>query len=166
VRDCTTFDAKLVERLESKADLLLRYYETDRRIFLEHDLGRGGGRSILRPDNPYAGKFSRTTGAVAEALDERAIRAWHYTRLTDAEVEVLRRDGVHLSTTESLQKRLYAVVAAGDLSLEAANELYARSPFHSQHGERMKTLLDDVRHVQSYWIRNFRSHFLRRECAV
>jgi hypothetical protein len=58
------------------------------------------------------------------------IRAWHYTRLTDAEVEILQRQGVHLSTLETLQRRL--AVAAGALSSEAANQLYAQSPFHCQ----------------------------------
>jgi hypothetical protein len=98
VWDCATFDPGLVDQLESEAERMLRYFETDQQIFLEHDLGRGAGRSILRPENPHAERFSRITEAVAEAMDERTIRAWHYTRLTDAEVEVLRRDGVHLST--------------------------------------------------------------------
>jgi hypothetical protein len=138
VWDCATFDADLVDQLESEVDLMLRYYETDQRIFLEHDLGRGAGRSILRPKNQYAERFSQITEAVAEPVAERTIRAWHYTRLTDAEVEVLRRDGVHLSTPESLRQRLDAIVAAGALSPKAVNELYARSPFHSdQHGGRV-----------------------------
>jgi hypothetical protein len=131
VWDCATFDAQLMDQLESDADEMLRYFQTDHRIFLEHDLGRGTGRSTLRPDNPHAESFSRIREAVAEALHERTIRAWHYTRLTDVEVEVLRREGVHLSTPESLRQRLDALVTAGDLSLEAANELYVRSPFHS-----------------------------------
>jgi hypothetical protein len=138
VWDCATFDAELVDQLESEADLMLRYYETDQRIFLEHDLGRGAGRSMLRPENPHAERFSGITKAVAEAMDQRTIRAWHYTRLTHAEVEALRRDGVHLSTPESLRQRLDAVVAAGALSPEAANDLYVRSPFHSdQHVGRL-----------------------------
>jgi hypothetical protein len=135
VWDCATFDAELVDQLESEAERMLRYFETDQRIFLEHDLGRGAGRSILRPENPHAERFSRITEAVAETMDERTIRAWHYTRLTDAEVEVLRREGVHLSTPSSLRRRLDTVVTAGALSPEAANELYARSPFHSDQYE-------------------------------
>ena len=139
VWDCATFDAQLMDQLESEVDLMLRYFETDHRIFLEHDLSRGAGRSILRPRNPYAQRFSQFAEvAVAVAIDERTIRAWHYTRLTDGEVEVLGRDGVHLSTPESLRRRLDDVVAAGTLSPEAANELYARSPFHSnQHDGRV-----------------------------
>ena len=135
VWDCATFDAELMAQLESAADLMLRYYQTDHRIFLEHDLGRGAGRSMFRPDNPHAERFSRIKEAVAEEMDERTLRAWHYTRLTDAEVEALRRDGVHLSTPESLRQRLDAVVAAGALSQEMANHLYAASPFHSDQYE-------------------------------
>jgi hypothetical protein len=138
VWDCATFDAQLMGQLESDADLMLRYYQTDHRIFLEHDLGRGAGRSILRPENPHANGFSRIKEVIAAEMDKRTIRAWHYTRLTDAEVEALQRDGVHLSTPETLQQRLTAMVTDGALSSETANRLYAASPFHSdQLGTRI-----------------------------
>jgi hypothetical protein len=133
VWDSATFDAELLDQLESEAGWILRYFETDQRIFLEHDLGRN--RSIVRPENPYAERFLRITEAITRAMDERTIRAWHYTRLTDAEDEALRLDGVHLSTPETLQRRLAAVVAAGAISSEAASQLYAQSPLHSQQHE-------------------------------
>lgn len=135
VWNCETFDAPLMQRLQREAELLLRYYETDRRIFLEHDLGRGPGRSILRPDNPDAQKFLWLKEAIGREMNGRTIRAWHYTRLTDAEVEIVLRDGVHLSTPETLQRRLAAVVAAGNLSSELANLLLAKSPFQSSQLE-------------------------------
>jgi hypothetical protein len=141
VWDWTTFDAALVGLLEAEADLMLGYYQADRRIFLEHDLGRGTGRSaIIRPDNPHAERFSRFKEKVITAeMAERTIRAWHYTRLTDPEVDALRRDGVHPSTPETLRHRLDAVVAAGALSPATANQLYAASPFHDSEQLRSRT---------------------------
>jgi hypothetical protein len=38
VWDCATFDAHLLGQLESDADLMLNYFQTDHRIFLEHDI--------------------------------------------------------------------------------------------------------------------------------
>jgi hypothetical protein len=55
VWDCATFDARLMDQLESDADLMLRYYQTDHRIFLEHDhvhwwrVAQRSARSTLWP---------------------------------------------------------------------------------------------------------------------
>src|SRR6266403_1425028 len=65
VWDSATFDAELLDQLESEAGWILRYFETDQRIFLEHDLGRN--RSIVRPENPYAERFLRVTEAITRA---------------------------------------------------------------------------------------------------
>jgi len=79
---------------------------TDHRIFLAHELGRGTEKSILRPDNPYAGAFIALKEAIGKKMHSRAIRAWHYTRLTDLEVDALRRDGIHASTPATLRPQI------------------------------------------------------------
>jgi hypothetical protein len=73
--------------------------------------------------------------AIGQAMERRTIRAFHYTRLTDDEVVTLQRDGIHLSTPASLQSRLDDIVAAGGLTREVADQLYANSPFHSDQRE-------------------------------
>ena len=60
----------------------------------------------------------------------RTIRAWHYTRLTDSEVNTLRRAGIKLSTLETTRQRLDAQVAAGQISVEIGNALFEASPLH------------------------------------
>lgn len=64
-------------------------------------------------------------------MQQRTIRAFHYTCLTDGEVSALMRDGIHLSTPETLRRRLDEVVSAGGLPRDVADRLYAESPFHS-----------------------------------
>jgi hypothetical protein len=39
--DVGTFDSALIALLEAEADLIRNYLETDRQIFLFHDLGNG-----------------------------------------------------------------------------------------------------------------------------
>lgn len=63
-------------------------------------------------------------------MEARSIRAYHYTRLTDDEIGRLSRSGIHVSTPETLRRRLDAVVASGELTVDAADQLYAKSPFH------------------------------------
>jgi hypothetical protein len=131
VWDAKTFDCELGATLAKEADLVRNYMTTDHRIFLAHDLGRGPERSVVRPENPYASAFLALEEAIGERMQSRMIRAWHYTRLTAAEVDRLRHEGIHLSTPATLRSRLDLLVASGALSAQLADALYAASPFHS-----------------------------------
>ncbi len=130
--DYGSFDDELRQVLEPNRQLIRDYFETDRAIFLSHDLGRGPGRSPIRPDNPHAGAYYSLLDEVNELMCVRTIRAYHYTRLIDQEVEDLHRSGIHLSTPETLQHRLDALVALGQLLAADAEVLFTKSPFQSE----------------------------------
>jgi hypothetical protein len=68
-------------------------------------------------------------------LADRRILAWRYRRLTDAEVDTLRRDGPRPSTSATLHGRLEALVEARRLTAGQAAALYAASPFHTAQRE-------------------------------
>ena len=70
------------------------------------------------------------------AVEQRTIRAWHYTRLTDDETALLKSAGVCISTLEHIRRRLDIQVSARALSAETADALYAVSPFHQRHDLR------------------------------
>jgi hypothetical protein len=132
VWDARTFDPALLALLEARADMIRDYLDTDHQIFLSYDLGRGPACPILRPENPHASDFLELQEAIGREMQQRTIRAFHYTHLTDGEVATLMRVGIHLSTPASLQRRLYDIVAAGGLTRDIADQLYAKSPFHSE----------------------------------
>jgi hypothetical protein len=135
VWDSSTFDEELNKFLEPQLDLIRNYLSTDRKIFLEYDLGSGPPRPLLRPSNPFAEAFVDLQEAIDQEMESRTIRAFHYTRLTDHEVTDIRRYGVHLSTPETLRRRLEALISGSDLSRTIADKLYAQSPFHSDQFE-------------------------------
>lgn len=162
VWDAETFDQALIRRLAAAANLIVDYYGRETAIFLEHELGRGPGRSILRPENAHAAAFMAFRDGLTGDLAERRIRAWHYTRLTDAEVAALRTEGPHLSTLERFRQRVDALTAAGALTPAAAEAVWTASPFHSdQHDARTgkfwmvshPTAVTDggVRPLMSHW---------------
>lgn len=134
VWDVETFDPELTACLTEHADLMAAYYARSNRIFLDHDLGRA--RTLIRPENVFAAEFGRLRETVTALMDARTIRAWHYTRLTDGEVEAFVRDGVHLSTPESLRGRFDRVVSAGHLTAADAEHLWAHNMFNHQHDSR------------------------------
>jgi hypothetical protein len=109
VWNAKTFDPDLMARLERETELVCKYMRTDHKITLDHDLGREKRSSVLRPDNPYAADFNRLQEAIGREMESRSIRTWHYSRLTDAEVAAMHREGVHLSTPNTLQARLSEV---------------------------------------------------------
>lgn len=86
VWDVRTFDSELLVQLEANADLIRAYFETDHRIFLSHDLGRGLEQFILRPENPHTSDFYKLLDVIGLQMGTRTIRAFHYTRLTENEV--------------------------------------------------------------------------------
>lgn len=130
--DYGSFDDELRQALEPNGQLIQDYFETDSAIFLSHDLGRGLGRSPIRPDNPHADAYYSLLDEVNELMLVRTIRAFHYTRLTDQEVEDLHRSGIHLSTPETLRNRLGTLVVSGQLLAADAQVLFTKSPFHSE----------------------------------
>ncbi|MBM1556219.1 hypothetical protein JQV19_06095 [Sulfitobacter mediterraneus] len=131
VWDPGTFDTELLEFLQRHTDAILSYFETDRDIFLSHDLGRGADRPILRPENPHADAYYALLEAVSELMVSRSMRAFHYTRLTDLEVMEVRQSGIELSTPATFRRRLDAVIASDGLSADTADRLYDASPFQS-----------------------------------
>lgn len=130
--DFGTFDSELSGYLKDNTDLVRAYYETDNRLFREYELGNKRSMLGSRPSNPHARAFYALLEDVAADMQSRTIRGFHYTRLTDSEAELMQREGIHLSTLETLRTRLDAIVSDGRLTPSIADALYSASPFHEQ----------------------------------
>jgi hypothetical protein len=131
VWDTKTFDEELDALLTRSSGLIRNYVVTENCIFVEYDRGRGDRKLMTRPNNPYAAGFLSLKEDLAKLMRERVIRAWHYTRLTEKEVEQMLKEGLHLSTPATLRSRLNSLVQANLLTSDRAETLYAASPFHS-----------------------------------
>lgn len=135
VWDVATFDTALRAELDKNAELIRAYVNRDNAIFLKHDHGSSPQGSLIRPENEHAGPYMRLTELIMAVMNERAIRAWHYTRMTDDDVARLWADGIRLSTPEMLRERLDRLVAASLLTADQAERLFAKSPFNSNQGK-------------------------------
>jgi hypothetical protein len=105
-----TFDPALLKVLKEHAEQIGSYFETELLIFLSYEHARGPNRPAMRPGNPHSDSYHALLDRMGEFMATRAIRAFHYTRLTDDEVTDLRRSGIQLSSKESLRQRLQALV--------------------------------------------------------
>jgi hypothetical protein len=177
VWDCATFDPDLADRLHPHAALVVDYYRRDHAIFLSHDLGRGPGRALIRPDNRHAAAFQALREGLIPVLADRTIRAWHYTRMTDGEVERLRQQGPHPSTPATLHERLAALVEAGALDGDQAGAIVAASPFQTDQLESRRDkfwmtshpiAVDDsgVEPLMAHWGGEVANMFLRDDALL
>ena len=125
-----TFDEDLLSKLEIEKNLIHSYFTTDRKNFINR---QASDRRDPQPTNPYASSFNFfVEHIIMPIMEKRSLRAWHYTRLTDAEVESLQQEGIRLSTLEMIKCRLEVLALEGILSSENVSSLYATSPFHEQ----------------------------------
>jgi hypothetical protein len=121
-----TFDEDLLDKLRARAGLVRNYIATERENLESEASG-------LRPayrSNPHSESYHRLLEDLDQDMETRTIRAWHYTRLTDAEVEAMRTTGINLSSLDAIRQRLDMRVAAREISADLADALYAASPFH------------------------------------
>ncbi|MER9300998.1 hypothetical protein NKI38_31765 [Mesorhizobium sp. M0621] len=128
VWDVETFDSELRGDFDAHADVIRNYMLTSRRQWLERE---ASDHTMPYPENPYAGEFMWVKEHIMRLMEVRTIRAWHYTRLTDAEVGILRQGGIYPSSLDTIQSRFAAQVAAGTFSQEVTDRLFADSPYQS-----------------------------------
>jgi hypothetical protein len=129
-----TFDPELRGDLDAHADVIRNYMVTSRRQWLERE---ASDHTKPYPENAYAAEFQWVKEHIMRLMELRTIRAWHYTRMTDREVDDLLQTGIYPSSLENIRSRLAAQVAAGAFSPDVANRLFADSPYQSeQRGSR------------------------------
>ncbi|MDB5610114.1 MAG: hypothetical protein JWP25_7014 [Bradyrhizobium sp.] len=128
VWDTETFDQGLISELRASEQLVRDYLTTDRRQFEERE---ASDRWMPYASNPYASGYLAFLEAVGrDIMQARTIRAWHYTRLVDDEVRIIRTNGIYPGSLDTLQRRLDALVTLGSLTTSDAKALFAASPCH------------------------------------
>lgn len=130
VWNTASFDKELHGILDKHAELIRDYYLTSHQQWLERE---ASDHLMPYPENPHASGFMQLVEhLVMPSMEERAIRTWHYARLTNAEVVSILSGGIYLSTLTSIRARFAAMVAEGAFCQEVADALFADSPFQSE----------------------------------
>ncbi|UHS59974.1 hypothetical protein [Agrobacterium vaccinii] len=134
VWNLATFDKDLLALLQAKGNVLRDYELTSRK---NHEEQQAADRWVPLKANPFAAdQMHILERIIMPAMEQRTIRAWHYTRLTDAETALLRANGIHMSNMAGIRRRLDAQVAAGTMMADVANAIHGESPFHAQADSR------------------------------
>jgi hypothetical protein len=127
VWDTGTFDPDLHSKLRASEQLVRDYLTTDRRLFDERE---ASDHRMPHATNPYGSEYMAFAEEIGRDMESRTIRAWHYARLVDDEVRIIRENGIYPGTLDTLRQRLDAQAAAGLFTAADAEALYAASPCH------------------------------------
>ena len=135
--DPNTFDDELLAELRANHTLIQDYLIRNHEIFETYDNYYGPGRSLSRPDNAHWTRFQAFRDHLIPLMETRVIKGFHYTRITDAELEIMRAEGIRLSTPSYLEARLNALVSADLLTVDEAETILDQSPFKTQLDMRL-----------------------------
>lgn len=129
VWDVETFDPELRAVLDDHSELIRSYWRESRRLFDERE-----AQTLRGPptENIHGPPYVRLKERMTALIERRTIRAWHFTRLTEQEVQAIRLGGMQLMSLELIARRLDAAVIEGVVARDTADALYAASPYHGQ----------------------------------
>jgi len=85
------------------------------------------GWSGQRPKNCMHDPKADIEAQIAELVAHHYLRCFHYSRMCDAEVGILKEIGIVPASPKFLEERLARLVTSGDLPEEMAREIGARS---------------------------------------
>ena len=129
-----TFDEDLLAILQTHSEVLLNYELTSWENYQEQQAADGW---VPLKGNPYASDRAHVLEKIImPTVARRSIRAWHYTRLVDEEVDLMSANGIRLGSLSEIRRRLDQQVSAGAIPTDIANALYKKSPFHHQEHSR------------------------------
>jgi hypothetical protein len=127
--DTNSFSAEIRQALDNNSKLIFEYFNEDLKLMEEH-LESSPYQSLKSNRYNYAySNFRENT--LTPILENSQIRVWHYTRLTEGEVDIMREKLVP-SSLVYLQLRLDSLVSNGLLSCEESELVFKQSPFHKQ----------------------------------
>lgn len=79
------------------------------------------------PKHVSPASYDRAIYGLRDLLQPYSLIAWHCTRLTDKEVAAITANGMQPPNPDILKRRIDALVLAGDLTAETADQLKARN---------------------------------------
>ncbi len=126
-----TFTEDIIAFLKEHAETIIRYHRIEQQT--DDEVKRLREWSPRKP-NPFADAYNRGIERLAELMESKTIRAFHYTRMVDFEVEDVLANGFYAPTTENsfllLSERVGRLVKEGLLTIHEGDRIYASSPLN------------------------------------
>jgi len=132
VWDIGTYGEDVREYLKQHQDLVRLHRE--RAIELDDVVPPEDPKDRLRfkwPTNEHYPAYMQARDGLAPLLESKSFRTFHYTRMTDGEVENILREGIRMTSVDFLNERLQLAVSDNLLSPEIAERIHQSSALRS-----------------------------------
>jgi hypothetical protein len=126
--DIGTYDSDIRDHLESHKEIIDGYFDLDWKKDIM--VAKLATWVPIQP-NRFAGDYRATVESLGVIMSTKTLRAFHYSRMTDEEVEAVLAEGIVPTSVEFLKQRVERQVAAGTLTPEQGNRIVTRSPLQS-----------------------------------
>jgi hypothetical protein len=114
-----------LEQPETWPPPIANFLEAHHKLFLDWESGGDENVSPLQ--------YDRAIYAIEDVLRPYAIKGWHCTRLTDAEIEAVLADGMLLPDERMLSRRIDALVHDGTIPATTAVILKSKNQAHEEN---------------------------------
>lgn len=139
-----TFTEDITEFLKEHSETIIRFHRYEQQT---NDHLERLQRYERRNRNPFADNYSRIREDLADLMSSKTIRAFHYTRMVDFEVEDVFANGFYAPTTEDsfvrLSERVGRLVSAGHLTIQEGDRIFSSSPLNDP---------EQLRARQGFWM--------------
>jgi hypothetical protein len=126
--DIDTYDRDILEHLESHKGIIDGYFFLERKK--DAMVAKLSTWEPIQP-NSFAGDYMAAVDGLGEIISTKTLRAFHYTRMTDDEVEAMMANGIVPTSVEFLKQRVDRQVIAGALTQEQGDAIVKRSPLRT-----------------------------------
>ncbi|UVK48267.1 hypothetical protein BPNPMPFG_007606 (plasmid) [Mesorhizobium sp. AR07] len=131
--DIGTYDSEIKDYLESHRDIIDGYSALERKKDIM--VAKLATWVPIQP-NRFQGDYAATVDGLAEIMSTKTLRTFHYTRMTDDEVESVQAEGMVPTSVDSLNNRVDRQVAAGGLTPEQGTRIIKRPRLRTDFGVR------------------------------
>jgi len=141
--DYDTYDVEIREYLERHEDVIVLHRERDAEISKIEPPKDALERNHFKwPKNEHYSDYLNVRDGLTPILERKSIRAFHYSRLTDMEIDHMREEGMVPTSIEFLKQRVDRQIQAGNLTLQQGKVLLECSPL----------VIDDCGVREGFWM--------------
>jgi hypothetical protein len=126
--DIGTYDSDIRDHLDSYKEVITGYLDLERKKDIMVTVLATW--EPIRP-NPFAADYMSAVESLGPIMAAKTVRAFHYSRMTDDEVQAVQAEGIVPTSVDSLKQRVDRQVISGTLTREQGDLIIDRGPLQT-----------------------------------
>jgi hypothetical protein len=123
--DIGTYDEEILGHLERHKEIIDGYFDLEGKKNIM--VAKLATWEPIQP-NPFAPDYMAAVESLGGIMSTKTIRAFHYSRMTDDEIEAVLSEGIVPTSIEYMKQRVDRQVSAGRVTIEQATRIITQRP--------------------------------------